>query len=534
MSAIPHASTDSAAAKRTQGASSAFRWLTVSLSNLLAFGLLAGVFFVGHKTGWKLPKASDLTSAALASSEDWCSEHLVPESICIECDKTLLPKPKAFGFCKEHGVMECVIHHPELAQLKSEPRMPEYNTAAAINLLPRLENNSRNTLHTRRVQFTTPEAVSKAGVGVSIVLERPIEESISANGEIVFDPTRVAHLSVRAPGSVAVVYKTIGDAVEAGDILALIDAAQVGQAKTQLVTSMVQLQLRKKTVERLKPIATSDAVPQKSVVEAESALQEAEVALLSARQSLENLGFDLEGVANTADSNKAAAELRFLGIPTELVAQLPVGSKTANLIPLRAPYRGVVVDSEISAGEVVDGSRSLFTIADPDKMWMLLHVRQEDAPFVQREQSVRFQTDGQSQSAEGKITWISPAIDEQTRTLQVRVALTNGSAGLRDKTFGQGQILLRSEPKAVVVPKSAIQSTSDAQFIFVRDKNFFDKESPKFFHVRQVRLGATEGEFVELLAGALPGEVIATTGSNVLLAHLLRSDLGAGCGCHDH
>lgn len=532
MSAIPHSSSPSSSAKASSG--SAFRWLVGSLSNLFAFGLLAAVFFIGHKTGWKIPKASDLYSGTLGTTEDWCAEHLVPESICVECDPKLLPKAKSFGFCKEHGVTECVIHHPELAQLKSEPKLPAYDTVAAINLLPRLANNSRNTLNTRRVQFTTAEAVAKAGVGVSVVVERPIEESISANAEIVFDPTRVAHLSVRAPGSVAVVYKTIGDAVEPGDILALIDAAQVGQAKTNLVTSMVQLQLRKKTVERLKPIASGDAVPQKAVVEAESALQEAEVTLLSARQSLENLGFELEGVANTPDAAKAAAELRFLGIPDELVAALPPGSKTANLIPLRAPYRGVVVDSEISAGEVVDGSRGLFTIADPARMWMLLNVRQEDAPYVRRDLPVRFQTEDRSQSAEGAIAWISPAIDEQTRTLQVRVNLTDSNSGLRDKTFGEGRILLRSEPKAIVVPKSAIQATADANFIFVRDKNFFDETSPKFFHVRQVRLGATEGDFVELLAGALPGEVIATTGSNVLLAHLLRSDLGAGCGCHDH
>jgi membrane fusion protein, heavy metal efflux system len=534
MSAISHAPSPTVRADSTNRTSSVMRWVVGTLSNLFAFGLLAGVFVIGHQTGWKLPKASQLTATALTTSADWCEEHLVPESICIECDSKLLPKTKAFGFCKEHGVAECVIHHPELAQVKNEPKLPSYDTAAVIPLLPRTENNSRNTLHTRRVQFTSPDAVTKAGVGVTIVMERPVVESISANGEIVFDPTRVAHLSVRAPGSVAVVYKTIGDTVEPGEILALIDAAQVGQAKTNLITSMVQLQLRKKTVERLKPIAAGDAVPQKSVVEAESALQEAEVALLSARQSLENLGFDLEGVIKSADAAKAAEEIRFLGIPKPLISELPIGAKTANLIPLRAPYGGVVVESEIAAGEVVDGTRSLFTIADPARMWMLLHVRQEDAPYVRKNQLVRFQTDDKSQSAEGAISWISPAIDEQTRTLQVRVTLSDNLHQLRDKTFGEGQIVLRSEPKAMVVPKSAIQSTSDAQFIFVRDKHFFDEESPKFFHVRQVRLGATDGDHVELLAGALPGEVIATTGSNVLLAHLLRSDLGAGCGCHDH
>jgi cobalt-zinc-cadmium efflux system membrane fusion protein len=504
------------------------------LPNLFAFGLLGGVLYVGHETGWKVPKASELMRATSVSSADWCEEHLVPESECVECDVSLLPKGKAFGFCQEHGVMECVFHHPELAQVKGVPKLPSYDTVAAINLLPRLTNNSREKLHTRRVQFTNAEAVSKAGVNVSVVAERPIVESISANAELVFDPTRVAHLSARAAGSVAVVYKTIGDEVQPGDILALIDAAQVGQAKTQLVTAMVQLQLRKRTVERLKPIAAGDAVPQKAVVEAESAMQEAEVSLLSARQSLENLGFEVGEMLEGVEPAKAAELLKYVGIPKEMAGALPQGAKTANLIPLRAPYQGVIVDAEISAGEMVDGSRNLFTIADPRRMWMLLNVRQEDAPHVRRGMTVQFQTDDRNQSAEGKISWISPAIDQHTRSLQVRVALDSTDSGLRDKTFGSGAILLRDEPKAIVVPKSAVQSTSDAHFVFVRDKNFFEKDSPKFFHVRQVRIGATDGENVELLAGVLPGEVVATTGSNVLLAHLLRSDLGAGCGCHDH
>ena len=119
-------------------------------------------------------------------------------------------------------------------------------------------------------------------------------------------------------------------------------------------------------------------------------------------------------------------------------------------------------------------------------------------------------------------------------SVQVRVPLDAGEGKLRDKTFGTGRIILREEPHATVVPKEAVQSTSDAHFIFVRDKNYLKEGAPKVFHVRQIRIGAKDDRFVELLAGALPGEVVATKGSPVLLAQLLRSSLGAGCGCHEH
>lgn len=512
-------------------------WWVAALNvvpNLVVFSVLGGVMYVGHRTEWKLPKMSVLMGTASAPVDDWCAEHLVPESSCIECRTELLPKLKPKGFCREHGVAECVIHHPELAQVKGEPQLPKYNTAQAIALLKRPENNSRNTMHTSRVQFSSVESVTKAGIDVDVVQERPMLDVITANGELMFDPTRVAHLSARVPGSVVVVFKTVGDDVAAGDILALIDASQVGQAKSLFLQAVVQHQLRKTTVERLRPIATNGALPQKALIEAESALQEAEIAIIATRQSLANLGFDLPEGLEGRDSKAIADDLRFLGLSKSALSALPAGTKTANLIPVRATYDGVLVSSQVVAGEVVDTAKTLFTVSDPRRMWLMLNVRQEDARYVRRGQTVRFHSDNGDRDIVGKISWISPAVDEQTRTMQVRVAVANDDGSLQDKTFGAGRIVLRDEPNAIVVPRDAVQSTPDASFVFVRDKNYFDEGSPKFFHVRQVRLGAQDGQYIELLAGVLPGEVIASKGSNVLLAQLLRSNLGAGCGCHEH
>jgi cobalt-zinc-cadmium efflux system membrane fusion protein len=76
-----------------------------------------------------------------------------------------------------------------------------------------------------------------------------------------FDPRRVAHLSPKVPGTVALVLKNVGDEVRAGDVLALVDAAQVGQAKAKLLQSIVQLQLRSSTVDRLSGVVASGACP---------------------------------------------------------------------------------------------------------------------------------------------------------------------------------------------------------------------------------------------------------------------------------
>jgi cobalt-zinc-cadmium efflux system membrane fusion protein len=413
-----------------------------------------------------------------------------------------------------------VIHHPQLAQVNEQPQLPKYDTLRAISLITRPENNSRNTLHTNRVQFASEDTVTKSGIDVDVVQERPMVDAILANGELLFDPTRVGHLSSRAPGTVAAVFQTVGDRVSAGEILALVDASQVGQAKSQLNQAIVELRLRRNTVERLRPLASSGAVPRKSIIEAGAALEEAEVKLISARQSLVNLGFEIAAELEAKSPQALADELRFLDIPPALIGSFSSGARTANLIPIRAPYSGVLVHSEVVAGEVVDT--------------LILNVRQEDAKYVRQGLPVRFQSDHADQNVGGQVSWISPAVDEPTRTLKVRVALTNEDGRLRDRMFGTGRIILREEPHAIVVPREAVQSIVDESFVFVRDKNYFQEGTPKFFHVRQVRLGARDDQYVELLAGVLPGEVVASKGSNVLLAQLLRSNLGAGCGCHEH
>jgi len=92
-----------------------------ALPNLLILALLAAVGWWGHHSGWELPKFSRLAGTAVEGKDDWCAEHGVPESDCIECDASLMPRRKPHGWCKVHGVHECPFEHPEIAELKSPP-----------------------------------------------------------------------------------------------------------------------------------------------------------------------------------------------------------------------------------------------------------------------------------------------------------------------------------------------------------------------------------------------------------------------------
>ncbi len=115
--------------------------------------------------------------------------------------------------------------------------------------------------------------------------------------------------------------------------------------------------------------------------------------------------------------------------------------------------------------------------------------------------------------------------------MKVRVDLPNPDGRLRANTFGTGRIVLRDEPKAIVVPSEAVHWDGTCNVVFVRDKDFFKPDAPKVFQVRCVRVGVKDGATTEIIAGLLPGEVIASKNSVILEAQLLKSNLGAGCAC---
>jgi cobalt-zinc-cadmium efflux system membrane fusion protein len=494
---------------------------------LVGLGLLA---FWGHRTGWTMPKFSELIGSRQTDPDDWCAEHDVPESECVECNPALLPKQE-FGWCKNHGIPNCPLEHPQVSQLKTVPKISSAQLALAeraLQFAQRQENNRKCKLYLRRIQFKSAEAVAKAGIDVTPAWEAPIVELVSASGQITYDQTRVARLSSRLPGSVWRVEKRVGDPIRPGEILALVEAAEVGKAKSEFLSLRSHADLKRESLGRLQAGYQKGAVALASLQEAETAAKEAEIRLLSAQQSLINLGLpiraeDFRGLRPEEINRR----LQVLGLES-LAGTLDGKTTTTNLLPIKSPIEGKVVSREVVEGEVVDPAKVLFVVADTSQVWLTLDVRMEDAKHLALGQRVVFRPDGGDEDASGKIGWISSAADEKTRTLKVRADLENVHGQLRAFTFGAGRIILRQEANAVVVPNEAIQSDGDCLMVFVRDKHYFDKDAPKVFHVRTIRPGARTDQFTEVAAGLLPGEIVATKGSGGLRSELLKNNLGEG------
>ena len=226
-------------------------WFSRNAPTFLVFALLGGIAVAGHHFGWSVPKFTELFGHS-SEKEEWCDEHGVPEAICVECNDSLMAKLKT-TWCRLHGVHNCPFERSDVAQTPTPQPIQQEDldrAARTLTLKDRKENSAKCKLHERRIQVASVDVLDKMGVAYwEPVARGPIVETVAASGVITFEQPRVAPASAPVAGRIWLVTDkgAIGAHVERGDVLALLDAADVGKAKTELLQAFAQIDLRKKT-----------------------------------------------------------------------------------------------------------------------------------------------------------------------------------------------------------------------------------------------------------------------------------------------
>jgi cobalt-zinc-cadmium efflux system membrane fusion protein len=372
------------------------------------------------------------------------------------------------------------------------------------------------------------EAIQKSGIETAPVEERPMVQYAHAHGSFDYDQTRYARLSPRATGVVWQVYRQTGDAVRRGDLLAVVESAEVGKAKAAFLLSLVQAENKEKALQGVREASAS--VPSWSQREAGLQLSEARAHLFADQQALFNLGLPItfEEVTGQAE-DKVMRRLRLLGLPASIVASLDPNTATANLLPVTAPFDGVVVSRTAVVGEEATPAHPLFIVADLGRVWVTCEVRLEDVGLLRAGQEILVRPDGAAvDSPPGRLIQVSAEADEKTHTVQARAEILNSEGTLRPNTPFEGNIVIRREPHALAVLNQAVQwapSEADgdkkapSHLVFVRI-------SGEEFEPRIVGVGLRDEKYTELLSGLRPGEKVVTKGSHVLKAEWLKSRIG--------
>jgi len=335
--------------------------------------------------------------------------------------------------------------------------------------------------------------------------EQPLTATITRNAELVYNANRYARLSPRAAGVIVDVRRDLGDPVLAGDVVALVDSAELGSAKAELLQAVAGIQLWKQSAERQRSLADRGIGTESEALEAENKLAEAQINHAKAKQRLRNLGLSGDDITSVERSQDTSSHLQ-----------------------VTAPFEGVVVERSAVLGDVVEQTKVLFAVANTQSMWAMIDLFESDLPVVATGQDVIFTLESvPGQSFPGKITWISTHLNPSTRTLKARAEIANDSGLLRGNTFGRVQIVVRRGERSLLIPKEAVQWDGCCNLVFIKSN-----DDGTAFQPKQVHLGIDTGTGYEALSGVKGGDVLVTSGSYLLKTEILKGSIGAGCCDH--
>lgn len=187
---------------------------------------------------------------------------------------------------------------------------------------------------------------------------------------------------------------------------------------------------------------------------------------------------------------------------------------------LLSPSRGIVLALYSKEGDTVDSISSILTIADPSLLRASFDIYEKDAAFIAIGQLVKVTAVAfPSKEFAGQIVFISPRVDEETRTIKIRVDVENKEYLLKYGMFVTGDIQKPSEKEAILVPLESVHELEGKNVVFV-------KKDDELFEVRKVKTGGRNSSDIEILEGVAPNEEIVSKGSFYLKSELLKDTLG--------
>jgi cobalt-zinc-cadmium efflux system membrane fusion protein len=187
-----------------------------------------------------------------------------------------------------------------------------------------------------------------------------------------------------------------------------------------------------------------------------------------------------------------------------------------------APLSGTVVAREASVGQAVEHDDRLYTIADLSSVWVDFAIYPQNVGVVRRGQRVRVVSQaGPGLRAEGRITYVGPLLEQDTRVSYARVVLPNTDGKWQPGLYVSALIIVSEADVPVAVPEEAIVRMEDGPAVF--------RVQGGTFRAQPVVTGRSDGAFTEIVRGLAAGDAIV-----VKNAFLLKAELGKSEAGHDH
>ena len=323
------------------------------------------------------------------------------------------------------------------------------------------------------------DAANRIGVTYTTVTAGPLTREVRTVGQVTFDETRVKAIAPKIDGWVERLYVDFtGQPVAVGDPLLAIYSPM-------LVTVQEELLLAKRLASDV-AAGTPDAV------------RSADELVRSARR-----------------------RLAYWDIPEREIAEIERTGEVRRTLTLHAPVGGVVIEKRVLSGQRIMGGETLYRVADVSVVWVEGEVFEQDLAAVRTGLSVTAEFEAfPGERWSGRIAYVYPTLNPETRTGRVRVELPNPGQRLKPGMYATFLFTSPRRGDVLSVPRSAVLSTGERSLVFVR------REDGRF-EPRTVRVGSALGDRVEVLAGLVVGETVVTSATFLIDA---ESNLGSALG----
>ncbi|CAI2719655.1 efflux RND transporter periplasmic adaptor subunit [Nitrospina watsonii] len=422
------------------------------------------------------------------------------------------------------------------------------------------------------------EQADNAGIAVAEAGPRAIGDVVTLDGEIGLDEKRVAHIVPRVESLVVDVYKDMGDSVNVGDLLAVLQSRELADAKNEYLAAVKQAKPVRLDHERQKLIfdntlimldlltknlslddlyskiddlflghsraqivpAYAKRVRTQAVYEREKtlyekkissraeyllALEEFQTAKAQYAASREQVHY--QGKLSLLEKTQAlemaelniktqAQKLRTLGLTGHDIERLTSASPPPfTHYELRSEIAGTVIDKHIAVGEAIKKDFSVFMVADLSEVWVNIAIPSRDMDLVELGQKIQVRAENADMKAVGKLFFLGAVLDEKTRTVTGRIVIPNDQLKWRPGTYVKVDLIRDTKSVPVAVPVKAVQTFRDWDVVFIKVGNQYEP--------RPVKLGHSDGHWVEIVEGLRPDDTYVKENSFIIKAELQKS-----------
>ena len=318
-------------------------------------------------------------------------------------------------------------------------------------------------------------------------------------GRIEANERKVTRIGAAVTGRVTEVLAETGDRVKAGQTLARVASPELTTAQLAYMRASATATLAERSVERARQLIAADVIGSAELLRRESEVQIAR-----------------------AELRAAGDQLKLMGLSADALSSLRAKGNVAPNAAITASAAGIVIERQVSQGQVAQPGDPLFTVADLSNVWVVGALPEQIARSVQTGQNVQIDVPALGLTVEetpisGKIIYVGDTVSVDTRTVTIRTQVDNKDLALKPQMLATMKIQGAME-KTLAIPSLAVVRENDKDHVYV-------KKAENHYRLTPVELGAASGGLRPVLKGLSEGSQIVVEGAFHLNNERKRAEL---------